>query len=187
MKTTAGLLTAGGALAVAGLAFVGPAPAPRQIAPVLTAKATGKLGIGVTHDGRPLITAVSMIPGSRRGGNVRVRNQGSRAVQLALVRRRLAEAAGPGGGLLAQILRIKLKRYVRRGKRMKKVKVFQRRISRMPRESLGRLEPGRSRRFRVSLRMPDGGTPAGPGQGDNAYQGSELSVNLVWQAQPARR
>jgi len=183
---TAGLLTAGAALALAGLAFVTPAPTSAPITPVLTAKASGKLGIGVTRDGRPLITAERMVPGSRRGGNVRVRNRGMRAVKLALVRRRIAQAAGPAGGLLSQVLRIKVKRYVRRGGRLRKKTVFQRRISRMPRRGLGRLEPGASRRFRVSLRLPDGGTPPGLHEGDNAFQGAQLGVDLVWQAEPVR-
>ena len=86
---TAGLLTAGGALGLAALAFVAPAPTQAPLAPVLTAKADGDLGIGVTRNGRPIITAGQMVPGGRRGGNVRVRNRGSRTVRLALVRRRL--------------------------------------------------------------------------------------------------
>ena len=186
MKATAGVLTAGGALALAGLAFVAPAPTRGPVTPVLTAKASGNLGIGVTHDGRPLITAERMVPGSRRGGNVRVRNRGARAVKLALVRRRIAQAAGPAGGLLSRVLRIKVKRYVRRRGRLSRKLVFQRRLSRMPRRLLGRLEPGRSRRFRVSLRLPDGGMPPGPHEGDNAFQGAQLGVDLVWQAEPAR-
>jgi hypothetical protein len=186
LKATAGLLTAGGALALAGLTLVGPAPTRAPITPVLTAKTSGNLRIGATHDGRPLIRAERMIPGGRRGGNVRVRNRGARAVRLALVRRRIAQGAGPAGGLLSRVLRIKVKRYVRRGGRLRKKTVFQRRVSRMPRRALGRLEPGSSRRFRVSLRLPDGGMPPGPGEGDNAFQGSQLGVDLVWLAEPAR-
>jgi hypothetical protein len=134
-----------------------------------------------------VITAADVVPGARHGGNVRIRNRGSRPVKLALVRRRLTDVPGSAGGALSRVVRVKLKRYVKRHGRTRKVKVFQKRVFRMPRMRLGRLEPHRSRRFRVSLRMPDGGMPPGPSQGDNAYQGSALSVDLVWQAEAASR
>lgn len=179
---------AAGAAGVAVLSAVGPGAAERAptVTPVLTASARGNLRVSATHDGQPVIVAQDLVPGARRGANIRLRNRGARPVKLALVRRRLADSPGPGGGVLSDRVRVKLKRYVRRHGRLRKKKVFQRRVARMPRRPLGRLNAHRSRRFRLSLRMPDGGTPSGPRLGDNAYQGSAMSVDFVWQAEPAR-
>jgi hypothetical protein len=180
-------------VAAIGIAYAASVPsipgAPRAaVTPVLTAHAHGSLRIRNSLGGKPIVTADTIVPGQSRGGRVRIRNRGTQPVRLALARRRMAEAPGPNGGAPSGVVRVKLKRYVRSGNRRHsgKVMAYQGRLAKMPRVDLGRLSAHRRHRYRLSLGMPDGGIPPSPTTGDNAYQGSTLSVDFVWLARRSR-
>ncbi len=63
--------------------------------------------------------------------------------------------------------------------------LYRGRLADMPNIGLGQVPDGRTRRYRVTVTFPDGGTPASPVEGDNAYQGSNAEASLVWRARPA--
>ncbi len=41
---------------------------------------------------------------------------------------------------------------------------------------------GEAHRYKFTVTFPDGGTPAGPNSGDNAYKGDNVTVNYNWDA-----
>jgi len=48
--------------------------------------------------------------------------------------------------------------------------------------AMGTLAPGDTHRYRFTVTFPDGGTPAGPLSGDNAYKGGSVTVQYDWEA-----
>src|SRR5215210_173681 len=48
--------------------------------------------------------------------------------------------------------------------------------------AMGTLAPGDTHRYRFTVTFPDGGTPAGPLSGDNAYKGGNVTVQYDWEA-----
>ena len=107
---------------------------------------------------------------------LRIRNQTKTAVEVSLRYDRLSDRPGPLGGSLAQRLVLTIS----------DPKADRPRYAGPPAgfssTSLGTLAPGQTRRWRMSLRFPDGGTPAGPARGDNVFQGSRLSARYVVRA-----
>lgn len=52
----------------------------------------------------------------------------------------------------------------------------------MPVTSLSTYGPGESHRYKFTVTFPDGGVPAGPNSGDNAYKGDNVTVNYNWES-----
>ena len=47
---------------------------------------------------------------------------------------------------------------------------------------LGTYASGEAHRYKFTVTFPDGGTPAGPTSGDNAYKGDSASVRFNWES-----
>jgi spore coat-associated protein N len=52
----------------------------------------------------------------------------------------------------------------------------------MPATALGTLTSGEAHQYKFTVTFPDGGTPAGPTSGDNAYKGGSVSVDYNWES-----
>jgi spore coat-associated protein N len=52
----------------------------------------------------------------------------------------------------------------------------------MPVTSLSTYAAGEAHRYKFTVTFPDGGTPAGPNAGDNAYKGDSVTVNYNWES-----
>ena len=48
--------------------------------------------------------------------------------------------------------------------------------------ALGTWASGETHRYKFTVTFPDGGTPAGPTSGDNAYKGDRVSVTYDWES-----
>jgi spore coat-associated protein N len=48
--------------------------------------------------------------------------------------------------------------------------------------ALGTWAPGETHRYKFTVTFPDGGTPAGPNSGDNAYKGDNVTVTYNWES-----
>ena len=52
----------------------------------------------------------------------------------------------------------------------------------MPAAPAGTIAKGASKTYDFKVSFPDGGLPAGPTSGDNAYQSASTSVDFAWDA-----
>jgi spore coat-associated protein N len=48
--------------------------------------------------------------------------------------------------------------------------------------ALATYAPGEAHRYKFTVTFPDGGVPAGPNSGDNAYKGDNVTVNYNWES-----
>ena len=48
--------------------------------------------------------------------------------------------------------------------------------------ALGTFAAGEAHQYRFTVTFPDGGTPAGPDSGDNAYKGDDVTVQYDWES-----
>jgi spore coat-associated protein N len=62
------------------------------------------------------------------------------------------------------------------------VTVYSNKLGTMGPIGLGTWASGETHRFKFTVTFPDGGTPAGPNSGDNAYKGDSVTVNYNWDA-----
>jgi hypothetical protein len=62
------------------------------------------------------------------------------------------------------------------------IPVFSGRLGGLGTRPLGSIGSGVSRTYRFTATLPNTGTPAGPPAGDNAYEGSRVTVRYVWTA-----
>jgi spore coat-associated protein N len=52
----------------------------------------------------------------------------------------------------------------------------------LPATDLGAFATGATHRYKFTVTFPDGGTPAGPTSGDNAYKGGSVTVDYNWES-----
>jgi spore coat-associated protein N len=52
----------------------------------------------------------------------------------------------------------------------------------MPATGLATFAPSAAHRYKFTVTFPDGGTPAGPTSGDNAYKGDNVTVDYNWES-----
>jgi hypothetical protein len=146
----------------------------------LLASAEGKMKMSNTKRNKAVLRARNLVPGQTVRARVAIGVIGTDA-QLQLRARRRTGTPGPYGGELARVLQVRLDRA--RAKKAKRRKAFYNgTLAKMRRLNLGRLQPGRKRRFKVSVTFPDSGLPPSPTTGDNVFQGSSAKVDLVWYA-----
>jgi hypothetical protein len=172
------LALAGGTLA---LAFVPEGTGPERGASLVAKELSGPLRIKNSKEGRPIVTAPSIIPGDVVRGRVAIRNMG-RQGRLAVAPRGLTETPGPYGGLLSEALVLRVMRVPprRAPARRRKRTVWEGALAEMPKIRLRAWSPGSRRVYKFRVAFPDGGPPSSFGSGDNAYQGSRAEVAFVW-------
>lgn len=170
------LAVAACAAAMAGCAQTQAAPsAPRaEIAQV-----EGDLAVANSRDGQAVFQAVGLAPGESRSGEVELTNSGRLAGSLTLVQSDVADQPGPGGGRLSDRVDLSIRDLTSPSA---PVTVFAGPLGRLAGLELGTIAPGARRRYAFTVHLPDGGRPAGPQAGDNAYLGSALTVRYAWRA-----
>src|SRR3954451_18891835 len=60
--------------------------------------------------------------------------------------------------------------------------VYSGKLGNMPARPAGAIAKGNSKTYDFTVSFPDGGLPAGPTSGDNAYQSASTSVDFAWDA-----
>lgn len=170
------LAAAACAAATAGCAGTQPGPsAPRaEIAQV-----QGDLAVANSRDGQAIFLAQGLAPGESRSGEVELTNSGRLAGSLSLIQSDVADQPGPGGGRLSSRVDLSIRDLTNP---VAPVTVFAGPLARLAGLELGTIAPGAKRRYSFTVRLPDGGRPAGPQAGDNAYLGSALTVRYAWHA-----
>jgi hypothetical protein len=167
----ADLLALAAALAVAVAMLAGSAFAddsPPQIDRV--AAATGALSLSNSRDGGAIFSAAALLPGQSVAGTITLGNTGDQAGRLLLSRARLDDTPGPGGGKLADVLRLRI------DDAATGTPVAGGRLRELVAVELPDLAGGAQRTYRFTLTFPDGG----PHGADNAYAGASVRVDYEW-------
>jgi hypothetical protein len=168
-------------LAALGLA-IAVALASRPAAPPAEAQVQlvgGTLSMSNSRDGAAILTAAGMAPGESRGGDLTIANTGSLTGTFSLSKSSLTDTPGPGGGSLSSALYPVVPDVTDLSA---PTTVYVGKLGAMGPRALGDWAPGTSRRYRFTVSLPDGGAPLSATSGDNAYQGSAVSVRYDWTA-----
>lgn len=155
---------------------------------LMAGEPTGRLAISSAADGSPIFEIPRMKPGQTVRARTAVRNRGSVRANLMLGRAGLIERAGPNGGELSSVLRLRvigLMQHRSVGPPVARRTVYRGPLDRLTGRRVGSFSPGTTRRFQFVVRFPDGGRPRSPRTGDNLYQASSVELDFLWVA--ARR
>jgi hypothetical protein len=167
------LLAAVGLALATGLASAPPPP------PVQVELVGGTLSMSNSRDGAAIVTAAGMAPGHSRAGDVTISNTGDLTGSFALSMANLGDTPGPAGGALSTALDLLIQDVTNAAA---PTTVYAGKLGAMGPRVLGDWAPGTSRTYRFTVSLPDGGAPPSPTTGDNAYQGSAMSVKFDWTA-----
>lgn len=132
-----------------------------------------------SRDGQPVFTVAGLGPGGSASGDVTLRNTGTLAARFTLSAADVADVPGPNGGILSQRLLVTVTDVTAPAEPLT---VYDGGLAAMTPRDAGVFAPGQSRSFRFVASLPDGGDPAGPAEGDNAFQAAQASVSYVWDA-----
>jgi spore coat-associated protein N len=161
----------------AGITAVALWAAPRSSgAPQVQAFAKGALSLKNSRNGSPIFSASNLAPGDSVAGAVTITDTGRLAGSLVLASSNLADTPGPNGGRLGRLLDLHIDDVTGGADRP----VYAGKLASMPTQNLGCLLRGGKRTYRFTATFPDGGPPSSSTTGDNAYQGSAVSVNYLW-------
>jgi hypothetical protein len=110
---------------------------------------------------------------------VTISNTGDVAGAYALSQANLADTPGPAGGTLSSALDVLVQDVTNLAA---PATVYSGKLAGMSPRALGTWAPGTARTYRFTVSLPDGGAPPSATTGDNAYQGSAVSVRYDWTA-----
>jgi spore coat-associated protein N len=157
------------ALAAIGLAVA--APGPDLSGPQASlAAASGGVSIVNSREGHAVLSATDLRPGQTVSGTVDIGNDGDTGGRFTVAATGVTDTPR---GLLSHRLVIGLADVTDAAAPHL---VFAGTPAALGEYDVGTLAPGTSRTFRVTATLPGGGA------GDNAYQGSSLSMGLEWHA-----
>jgi hypothetical protein len=139
----------------------------------------GSLAQSNSKEGAAVLTKTTMLPGETINGTVTITNTGDVPGTFTLSRSSLSETAGPNGGKLSSVLELKVEDVTKEGS---PVAVYSGKVDTMGVQTLGSFAAGAARTYKFTITFPNGGTPASPTTGDNAYKGSSMSVGYQWDA-----
>ncbi|MBA2239949.1 MAG: hypothetical protein H0W09_01695 [Solirubrobacterales bacterium] len=97
---------------------------------------------------------------------------------------RLTSPPGPRGGRLARGLVLELRR---QGVRGSAGRIWSGKLAKLRKVKLGVWARNETRGYVFRISFPDTGIPAGPGLGDNRFQGTRVRSYLRWSSVPAKR
>jgi hypothetical protein len=141
---------------------------------VVPAQATGPLVAG-DADGRAILTASAMAPGSSIAGSVTIRNAGDASGVFTLSAADRVDAGGPGAAAgLSTVLELS----VLDTTAGRPVTVYDGTLAAFSRAALGTFPAGGFRVYRFVVSYPTGR----PALADDPYQGASTSVAFVWDA-----
>jgi hypothetical protein len=161
------------ALGAIGLAVA--APGGHRLASAEIQDAGGAVSITNSRAGQAVFTAREMRPGEGVSGTLQIGNDGDVDGHFAVRPSTVDDTPGPNGGLLSEQIELVLFDVTDVGH---PVTVYAGHPADFDQVGLGTFEPGESRNYLFAATLPDGGT------GDNAYQGSGLSLGFEWRAGP---
>ena len=180
MRSAATALTSAGlALGAFGIAVAAPGAGGPDTPVAALDDSSGALLISNSRAGEAVFEAGAMAPGQSVAGTVRIGNAGERAGRFSVGVTGVRDTLGPYGGALSERVQLSLLD-VSRGE-----PVFYGAPAELPTADLGTFAAGAQRDYKLTATFPDGGLPAGPAAGDNAYQGAALSLDLEWTAAAA--
>jgi len=167
------ILFASLAMAVGAVALAVAAPSRGGVATVELEQASGAVSIANSRAGQALFGAAAMRPGEGVSGTVTIGNDGDVAGRFGVRASGVADTPGPDGGLLSQRVELVLFDV---SDVQNPVTVFAGHPADFADVDLGAFAPGEERDYLFAATLPDGGA------GDNAYQGSGLSLGFQWRA-----
>ena len=134
-----------------------------------------------------ILTALDMLPGETRTGTVTIKNTGTTTGVFTLSDSALVDTPGPHGGQLSTILNLTVKDDTRNVMLYNgKFNAFPSAPSSVALPGIGtgatNWQPDEEHTFTFSVTFPEGGQPSSPTTGDNAYQGSKVTVTYNWDA-----
>jgi hypothetical protein len=139
----------------------------------------GTLAMSNAGEGGAIVTAAGMAPGDSRAGDVTISNTGDLAGAYSLSQSNLTDTPGPAGGALSSGLDVLVQDVTNLAA---PATVYSGKLAAMGPRALGTWAAGAARTYRFTVSLPDGGPPPSPITGDNAYQGSAVSVKYDWTA-----
>lgn len=172
------LLVAGILAAVLGWAGVARVAGGSDEPAVEILNASGTLQVTNSGAGQAIFQAAGLAPGGSVTGTVQLSNTGTLAGDLSLAQLDVQDQPGPNGGLLSSAVQLAVQDITGGSS----IPVFSGQLGGLGTRSLGSLGAGGSRTYRFTATLPNTGTPAGPTAGDNAYEGSRVTVRYVWTA-----
>lgn len=145
----------------------------------------GALTQSNSRAGQAIFSAGNLGPGGSTSGTVTIGNTGTVAGALSLSPVDLIDTQGAHSGVLSTSLQMNVKDITGGSDGQ----VYTGTLANMPALDLSTLVPGDNRTYRFTATVPDGGIPASPETGDNAFQAASVSVGFDWtltQTTPAR-
>ena len=140
--------------------------------------ASGTLQVTNSGAGQAIFQAAGLAPGRSVTGTVQLSNTGTLAGDLSLAQLDVQDQPGPNGGLLSSAVQLAVQDITGGSS----IPVFSGQLGGLGTRPLGNIGAGGSRSYRFTATLPNTGTPAGPTAGDNAFEGSRLTVRYVWTA-----
>jgi spore coat-associated protein N len=139
---------------------------------------SGALHVTNSRDGQAIFQAQGLAPGRSVTGTVELSNAGTLAGELGFQHLDVQDVPGVNGGRLSDAVHLDVQD-VTGGNN---VPVFAGQLGTLQSRALGSIAAGEARTYRFTASLPDGGAPASPTSGDNAYAGSALTVRYSWTA-----
>jgi hypothetical protein len=164
-------------LAILGCAVLASSSIRAQRSAVIT-QASGQFRITNSRDGEAVFQAPHLAPGRSVTGTVQLSNSGALAGDLNLAQLDVRDHPGANGGRLSNAVHLDVHDIT--GGNL--VPVFGGRLGSLKSRTLGKIAPGQVRTYRFTASLPDTGAPPGPASGDNAYEGSAMTVRYSWKA-----
>jgi hypothetical protein len=140
---------------------------PRPVQPLLRA-AKGAVSLSNSRNGSAVLSAANMAPGQSVSGTVSIFNKGKKSGALRLSPVNLNSPTGPGGGSLADVLRVRIEDQTGGGI------VYQGPLRSLPVTPLGGIRKKARRTYLFTASLPDA-------VGDG-YAGTSAQADLRWTA-----
>jgi spore coat-associated protein N len=134
--------------------------------------AAGVMKIDTDKSGGAILDVHGLVPGHNDHGTVTLSNTGDAAGVLTLTKSNVSNS-GPA-------LSSKLDLVITDNSDGSTV--YSGKLGNMPASPAGTIAKGASKTYDFKVSFPDGGLPAGPTSGDNAYQSASTSVDFAWDA-----
>ena len=134
--------------------------------------AAGVMKIDTDKSGGAILDVHGLVPGHNDHGTVTLSNTGDAAGVLTLSKSNVSNS-GPA-------LSSKLDLVITDNSDGSTV--YSGKLGNMPASPAGTIAKGASKTYDFKVSFPDGGLPAGPTSGDNAYQSASTSVDFAWDA-----
>jgi Ca2+-binding RTX toxin-like protein len=171
------IIIAGLAALFAVLVASGSHPPPRATPSATLTR--GTLSQSNSKAGAAILTASNIGPGDSVKGTVTIKNTGTISGLFSLSARDLVDTPGPNDGELSDTLDLLIQDVTRPAS---PATVYSGKQKALTTASLGVFRAGESHTYRFTVSFPNGGVSLSPAGGQNAYQGSSMSVQYDWEA-----